>query len=462
MVSVSKLVNNGLLLVNQAIYKDVATPQQAAIEAFNVINFMGGAGPYIQRPSYGISADLPDQCEIKQVQLISRHGARYPTISTGKGFKSLYDKFQNYNGTFKGDLAFLNDYEFFVHDSDLYEKETTAKNSEGTYAGTNDMLIHGAAFRSKYNDIFNENQTLLVFTSNSGRIHMSSKYFARGFLGDDYEEDKVLYSIINEEDSMGANSLTPSNGCAALNDSINDELVNQYDSSYLEGILTRLVDQNPGLNLTTSDISKLFPWCAYELNVNGSSPFCSLFTNDELIHYSYSVDLDKYYLVGPANNLTATAASPLLNASLSLLKDDSNPNKVWLSFVHDGDVYRYLTAVGLVNLNNTLPVDHIPFPIPYQNVQIAPQGARIYTEKFQCSNETYVRYIVNDAVMPIESCQNGPGFSCKFADFEAYIEKQLEGNSYADNCNVAEGVPTELTFYWDYVSKNYTAEDINS
>lgn len=461
MVSVSKLVNNGLLLVNQAIYKDVVTPQQASVENFNAVYFMGGAGPYIQRPNYGISPDIPEQCEVKQVQLLSRHGERYPTSSTGKSLKALYDKFQNYTETFKGDLAFLNDYEYFVQDSDLYEKETTASNSDSIYAGTTDLLTHGVAFRNKYNDIFDKNQTLLIFTSNSGRIHTSSKYFARGFLGDDYEEDKVQYVILNEEDSLGANSLTPSNGCAALNSSANEEIVDKYDSTYLKDISARLENQNPGLNLTSSHVSSLFAWCAYELNVNGSSPFCDLFTNEEWIRYSYSVDLDKYYLVGPANNLTATVASPWLSASLELLKDDDNENKVWLSFVHDGDIYRYLTAVGLISSKYEMPVDHIPFPIPYQNVHISPQGARVYTEKLQCSNESYVRIIVNDAVMPIESCQNGPGFSCKFSDYESYVEKQLEGNSYADNCHADEGVPTSLTFYWDFAEKNYYAEDIN-
>lgn len=461
MVSIYKLINNGLLLVNQAIYKDVATPEQAAVENFNIIDYLGGSAPYIQKPSFGLSPDIPSQCELQQVHLLSRHGERYPSKGDGRQFEAIYAKFQKYNDTFKGDLAFLNDYEYFVRDKALYEKETTPSNSEGTYAGTSDLLRHGATFRSKYHDLFEPNQTLLVFTSNSGRVHLSSKYFARGFLGDDYDEEAVRYSILDEDPKMGANSLTPRYGCTAFNGSVNDDLLSKYDNSYLKDILTRLAKQNPGLNLTSSDISGLFRWCAFEINVNGSSPICTLFTNEEFVRFAYSVDLDNYYGVGPGNNLSATVGSQMVNATLSLLKDDSNENKIWLSFTHDTDISLYYAALGLITPKEKLPIDYIPFPNPAQTAHIVPQAARLYTEKLRCGNDSYIRFIVNDAVTPLVSCQNGPGFSCKFSDFESFIEKQLEGNDFAENCDAGDR-PTQLTFYWDYKTKNYTVPDIDA
>nr|CAI6489454.1 ADM_HP1_G0026070.mRNA.1.CDS.1 [Saccharomyces cerevisiae] len=36
---------------------------------------------------------------------------------------------------------------------------------------------------------------------------------------------------------------------------------------------------------------------------------------------------------------------------------------------------------------------------------------------------TYVRYVINDAVVPIETCSTGPGFSCEINDFYGYAEK---------------------------------------
>ncbi|RCK62363.1 Repressible acid phosphatase [Candida viswanathii] len=461
MVSVSKLVNGGLLLAGQSVFQDVATPQQGSVQSYNILNFLGGAAPYIQRQGYGISTDIPDGCTIEQVQLFSRHGERYPSNSVGRRLESINTKFQNYgsNSTFKGSLAFLNDgYTYFVPNSELYEKETSPKNSEGTYAGTTNALRHGAAFRAKYGSLYVVNTTLPVFSSNSGRCYETSRYFARGFLGDDFEEGKtVKFSILAEDEDSGLNSLTPRNSCPNYNSLANSGIVLQYNTTYLEDIAERLEDENPGLNLTSSEVNSLFNWCAFEINVRGSSPMCDIFTNEEFIKYSYSSDLSNYYSNGAGNNFTRIAGSPLLKASLELLKDESNSNQIWLSFSHDTDLEIFHSALGLLEPAEDLPTDYIPFPNPYEHSSIVPQGARIYTEKYLCNDESYVRYIINDAVVPIPKCATGPGFSCKLDDFENYINDRIGDVDFVEQCDANTTYPTELTFYWDYKNTTYDA-----
>ncbi|KAI5966883.1 uncharacterized protein KGF55_000292 [Candida pseudojiufengensis] len=458
MVAVSNLLNSGLLLISQNIYQDVATPQEIKTDGYNILNFLGGAAPYISRESYGIDPAIPDGCKIQQIQLFSRHGERYPSKSDGKKFEALYEKFQNYNGTFEGALHFLNDYTYFVQDKYWYEKETSPKNSEGTFAGTTDALRHGAAFRSKYNSLYNVNSTLPVFASNSGRVYETSRYFARGFLGDDFVEGKtVKFNIINEADISGVNTLTPKHACPKYNSSANDKLVDKYDTTYLKTIAARLNKPNPGLNLSSKEVPSLFKWCAYEINVRGSSQFCDLFSNEEFIKYSYSQDLSKFYSNSMGNELTRVMGAPLLNASLELLKDDTNSNKIWLSFSHDTDLELYHSALGLVLPKNNLTTDYIPFPNPYVHASIVPQGARIYTEKYQCGGDSYVRYIINDAVVPIQTCADGPGFSCKLSEFEEYINGRIGDINFSEQCGLNSSVPQNLTFYFDYKSQNYTA-----
>lgn len=458
MVAVSNLLNSGLLLVSQNIYQDVATPQEMKVDGYNILNFLGGLGPYISRESYGIDPAISDGCTVQQVQLLSRHGERYPSKNVGKKLEKIYKKFQDFNGTFTGDLSFLNDYEYFVPDTTQYEKETSPKNSEGTFAGTTDALRHGAAFRAKYGSLYDENSTLPVFSSNSGRCYETSRYFARGFLGDDFDEDKtVKFSIIDEAATSGVNSLTPRNSCPNYDNSINDETVAKYNTSYLQTIADRLNKPNPGLNLTALDVNSFVNWCAFEINVRGSSQFCDLFTNEEYIKASYANDLSNYYSNGPGNNFTKTIGSTLLNASLNLLKDDSASNKIWLSFTHDTDLEIYHSALGIVEPLSDLPTDYIPFPNPYVHSSIVPQGARIYTEKFQCGDDSYVRYIVNDAVVPIEKCATGPGFSCKLDDFENYLNERIGSIDFVKECGLNSSVPQEVTFYQDYNEKVYNA-----
>ncbi|CAK9440213.1 uncharacterized protein LODBEIA_P43130 [Lodderomyces beijingensis] len=459
MVAISNLLNKGLLLVGQSIYADVATPQQSSVQQYNILNFLGGAGPYIANAGFGIDTSIPQGCSLEQVQLLSRHGERYPTSGSGKKMEEVYEKIKKYNGTLKGDLTFFNDYTFFVHDKKYYGLETTTSNSEGTYAGTTNELRHGAVFRAKYGSLYEKNSTLPVFTSNSNRVHESSKYFARGFLGDEYEEGKtVVFNILSEEAKSGLNSLTPRHSCPNNNDSTNDHVVAEYDTkSYLKPIVDRLTKPNPGLNLTTSDVENMFPWCAYEINVNGSSQVCDLFTNEEFIKNSYASDLSSYYSNGPGNNYTRLIGSVLLNASLALLKDESAQNKIWLSFSHDTDLENYHSALGLIKPKEDLPTSYIPFPHNYLHSAIVPQGARIYTEKFKCGKDSFVRYVINDAVIPIESCASGPGFSCKFDDFEQYINKRIGDVKYTAQCGTNSSTPQQLSFYWDYKTTKYDA-----
>ncbi|EGW34443.1 secreted acid phosphatase [Spathaspora passalidarum NRRL Y-27907] len=459
MVAISKLINNGLLLAGQAVYQDLATPEQSSVQQYNIIRFLGGSAPYLQRDGFGISVDFPEQCTIEQVQLLSRHGERYPAKSDGANFEPIYQKFVNYNGTFSGQLEFLNDYEYFVPNKNNYEKETSPSNSQGTFSGTSNAFRHGAAFRAKYNSLYKENSTLQVFSSNSGRCYQTSNYFARGFLGDAYEEDEtVKYHVISEDASSGVNSLTPRNSCPNYNSTANTGLVAKYNtSSYLQPIADRLVKPNPGLNLTATDVSYLFSWCAYEINVRGASPFCDLFTNEEFIKNSYHTDLSDYYSIGPGHNDSRVIGSTLVNATLALLKDNDNENKIWLSFTHDTDLEFYHSALGLVEPKDDLPVDHIPFPNPYVHSSIVPQGARIETEKLKCGDDYYVRFIINDSVIPIPTCADGPGFSCKLEDYEEYIQSRIGNLDFVEQCNMNSSNPASVSFYWDYNTVTYDA-----
>ncbi|QBM88928.1 acid phosphatase [Metschnikowia aff. pulcherrima] len=460
MVAISKLVNNGLLLVGQQFYRDLATPEQASVESYNVVRYLGGSGPYVQHPGFGISTDIPDKCTLEQVHLMSRHGERFPSLSAGKRFESIMKKVNAYNGTFKGELEFLNDYSYFVEDKDFYEKETTSINSEGTFSGTTDAMKHGLSFRAKYGSLFNvSEETLKVFTANSARVHQTSRYFAEGFMGDEYSAENVDFYILDEGADMGANSMTPSYGCLDYHWDINEDIVATYNESYLNGARERLLEGNEKFNLTTSDVKNLFQWCAYEINVRGSSPVCNLFTNEEYVRYSYFQDLDNYYANSHGNNLSATVSSAWLNATKEFLMEDSPDYRVLLSFTHDNEIETFHAALGLFEPDHDLPTDHIPFPIPYSHVKVTPQGARTITEKYNCGGTSYVRYVINDAVIPIETCQSGPGFSCELSEFESYIEKRLEGISYGSQCGINSTVPSTVSFLWDYAEKNYTAPD---
>ncbi|CAH6718786.1 acid phosphatase Pho11p [[Candida] jaroonii] len=452
MVSIQKVIYGGLLNLPSNIWRTVANPDLAATEQYNLNKYLYGNGPYIQFSGFGIDPSIPDNCTLEQVQLYMRHGERFPGLSGGLGYEAVVNKLQAYNQSIEGPLSFLNDYEWFVPDQALYEYETTPANSKGPYNGQDTGIRAGSSFRSKYNELYDDSKPLPVFSAASQRVWQTSKFFAQGFLGENYTDDNVDINVISENSTQGFNTLTPRWGCLNFDPKDNVTYYSAYPNDFQKRIVERLTESNPGLNLTVSDIPTLFDICGYETSAMGFSQFCSLFTQDEFVEYSYVKDLMFYYYEGPGNVHSKDVGWVQLNASLALLKDDTNENKIWLSFSHDTDLELYHSAIGLFDTIKPMPNTHMVFQDAYHHIDSIPMAARLVTEKFkyEADGESYIRYIVNDAVTPIPGCSDGPGFSCKLSDFEDYVADRFDGFDLEDRCAPNATLPQDLTFYWDY------------
>lgn len=79
----------------------------------SIFQNMGFLTPYTPSPGFGVEEyPMPPGAEIVQVQMLSRHGSRYPT--SGSAVAVLGEKIANASATFHstGSLAFLNDWEY--------------------------------------------------------------------------------------------------------------------------------------------------------------------------------------------------------------------------------------------------------------------------------------------------------------------------------------------------------------
>lgn len=92
------------------------------------------------------------------------------------------------------------------------------------------------------------------------------------------------------------------------------------------------------------------------------------------------------------------------------------------------DILNFLTTIDQFDDGKRLGATYFPFVshVFYKSWNI-PQGVRVYTRKFHCQNNFQVRYVMNDAVVSIESCSSGPGFSCKIKEFYQYAERRTAG-----------------------------------
>ena len=59
-----------------------------------------------------------------------------------------------------------------------------------------------------------------------------------------------------------------------------------------------------------------------------------------------------------------------------------------------------------------------------------------------------MRLVVNEAVVPVDSCQSGPGYSCSLANFTETVSKKLP--DFSSTCGLKSSYPQYLDFWWNH------------
>lgn len=83
-----------------------------------------------------------------------------------------------------------------------------------------------------------------------------------------------------------------------------------------------------------------------------------------------------------------------------------------------------------------------------------PMQGHLTIERLSCNATaisdagTYVRIVLNEAVVPFNACQSGPGYTCPLANYTAILRKSLP--DYVKTCRVPASDPQYLKFWWEY------------
>jgi acid phosphatase len=110
--------------------------------------------------------------------------------------------------------------------------------------------------------------------------------------------------------------------------------------------------------------------------------------------------------------------------------------------------------LGLFTPTKDLPLDRIPFPNPWSIGNIMPQSGHLTIERLACNSTvispagSYVRLVVNDAVIPWPSNQTGPGYSAPLDVFTDTITQNLP--NYTAQCHVNSTYPQYFDLWWNY------------
>ncbi|BGP43558.1 hypothetical protein JCM10449v2_007599 [Rhodotorula kratochvilovae] len=440
-------------------------PPELASEEFNILHHLGNLAPW-RTVNHGLkgTAQVPDGCTVEEVQLLHRHGARYPT--SGAGTEAFARDVVGAPG-FKasGNMSFLNDWKYRLGAEIL------------TPFGREQLFNLGVSFRTKYGHLLNEGQKPVFRTESQDRMHASALNFAAGFWGIPYEEQ--YHQLVTIEWPGYNNTLAPYMTCTNANRlDLTRGLTKMAEWSrvYLDGARKRLQSQVEGVTLSHRDLFNMQLLCAYELVALGGSAFCPLFTEDEWRGFEYAHDIEFYDIFAfgqPAQAavgkgwvqewLARTLKQPLsefnttTNGTLHTSEYFPLDQRFYVDATHDVIVSAAIVALGFTSFarSGPLPTDHIPSDLSFVASSIAPFAANLHSQVLSCpasplvprgKSDRFVRWILNDGVVPLDGiagCETNDDGLCHLDAFVAATQERLQSIDWAYDCLAEYDLPDE-------------------
>ncbi|KAG0645711.1 Myo-inositol-hexaphosphate 3-phosphohydrolase A [Hyphodiscus hymeniophilus] len=447
-------------------------------KAFDITKYWGNLSPWFSVASadYGLdeaSPLIPSGCNIVQLHLLYRHGARYPT--TGAAPQTFATKLLNATkaGGFSvtGELDFLSQWTYKLGAELL------------TPFGRSQNFQLGVAYRQLYGELLNnftEAGTIPVFrTESQDRMVKTANNFAAGFFGVPEYLDQVNIEILVETPGVN-NSGAPYEACnnsnVASKGSIGTTVATKFAASAFNSTIARLQSQSlmdhcqiTGVNFTATDAIAMLQLCSYETHALGYSAFCGLFSEEDFLNYEYYYDLSFYYNNGPGSPVAAaqgkgylqefvarfTQSFPDASSALNLTYDNNTTyfplnQSIYADATHEVVVLDTLTAFNLTALFNGPALNLLgnQHRNSFVASKVVPFATHFTTQVLECPayNPTrQIRFLVNDAVIPISGsypgCPVNADGLCSFDNVVSVLQKRIE----------------EIDFNYDCFA-NYTAE----
>jgi hypothetical protein len=314
---------------------------------------------------------VPDGCDITQVHLLYRHGARYPTSGAAPGtFAQKIINATKAGMSVSGELSFLSNWEYRLG----AELLTPFGRSQNFLLGVEHRQLYGHLLNN-----FTEAGAIPVFrTQSQDRMVKTAQNFAAGFFGVPEFLNEVNIEIIVETlglNNSGAPYEVCNNSNVASRGSIGSTVAARFANNAFNATIARLQSQASGINFTSTDAIAMLQLCSYETVALGYSTFCELFSEEDFLNYEYYYDLSFYYSNGPGSPVAAaqgkgyldefiarfTGSYPGANSALNETFDNTTTlfplnQSIYADATHEVVVLDTLTAFNLTALFNGPPL----------------------------------------------------------------------------------------------------------
>ncbi|EQC41244.1 hypothetical protein SDRG_01219 [Saprolegnia diclina VS20] len=361
---------------------------------------------YSQAEPFEIEA--PAGCAPIHVNMVVRHGTRYPTAKVITKIASIAAKLQ----------SLASPVPEWLHTYDVEHEFPLAREAELAPAGVDELVGLGDRVRQKFGLGFQAryDETAYLFEHTwKTRTAQSAQAFAHGFFRGD--EAAVAYQVAPKGRDV---ELRFFDNCPQFTAAVdnNSTAWSEYASFPASPSMQANVDEFRSAlqlpSLTASDLDAAYEACAFDVAVHHRHDrWCSLFGVDLLESMEYYKDLKSYYKKSYGNPLAHEIAAPLLSSMLSGLadvRDRKGQRQGHFRFAHAETILPLSSLLGYKKGDRPLQAAALQPQRHFKSAVVSPFGANIAFVLYACENEAdhVVQLQINEKQLPI------PGLDCIF------------------------------------------------
>ncbi|KAF2128041.1 phosphoglycerate mutase-like protein [Dothidotthia symphoricarpi CBS 119687] len=442
-------------------------PIAGNVDNRNIFQSLANISPYFPNPR-GFGVDeymIPPGANVTWLNMIHRHGSRYPEFSGGAAERKLGQKIMDAKGKFTGHgaLSFLNYWTFGLGAEILVPM------------GKQELFNSGTLHYYQYGHLYpNNGSKIVVRSTTQRRMTESAEYFLAGFFGLGWTQNATLELAI--ESPGFNNTLAGYKQCNHSSWETARESLMEWVEIYLADAHKRFRANITGdLDWTLSDTYNAQALCSYETVGLGFSHWCGLFTYEEWEGYEYALDIGfsagtgfqspvgRAIGVGYVEEVLARMQHHVITDPTAQVNVTLDNNTVTfpidqalnLDFSHDANIISVLVAFGLTQFNDFLPTSHILREREFILSHIEPFAGRLDIEVIKApapvnpnrSGEeiylegkptSYVHFILNQRTIPLgrslAECGDRDDGWCEMETFLKVQQKQIELADYDYAC----------------------------
>lgn len=413
---------------------------------WNVQEHLGTKTPYWSENST-TPTPVPAGCNIVHLDLLCRHGARYPSSGDIKSLNTLTSLIKQYNAQISDNYPYIKAW------TNPYDQAGILD-----LAGQQELYQMGMRFNATYYPLLSQEYYPDVYVMQStqvSRAGVSASAFAQGYLqgqgnlGPNHFEPTFIYSDTDTLDILRFFDNCPLYTQLLDNGTLDAIEAEKYTNQQYPAIAQRVATAlgvSGVWNITIDQLDSMLTACAFEVSAfNKLDGWCPLFSPDDINAFEYVDDLENYQQVaygsGIGYKISAVLLQSIVETMDGVISGDLDLQLAYLRFAHAEDIMPFTALLGLFKDSYPLTADLTPEQIEnrkWRDSIISPFAANYAFALYECTGNQYkVKLVHNEVEYNIPGCSS---LYCPYTEFKALYAEALAFN-FSEACALDTPTP---------------------